>query len=115
MSDQKNHNQDHMAQATTDVLKDPVCGMTVTEESKYHEEFKGKTYFFAVINVNQSFIAARCNISLNPQRRLPMHIHSIIRLLNPLMMQAQQARPSIRAQCIQKLDRIILETVLNAE
>ncbi len=46
MSDQKNHNQDHMAQATTDVLKDPVCGMTVTEESKYHEEFKGKTYFF---------------------------------------------------------------------
>nr|APW49066.1 putative copper exporting P-type ATPase [Acinetobacter lwoffii] len=35
-----------MAQATTDVLKDPVCGMTVTEESKYHEEFKGKTYFF---------------------------------------------------------------------
>ncbi len=41
MSDQKNHNQDHMAQATTDVLKDPVCGMTVTEESKYHEEFKG--------------------------------------------------------------------------
>ena len=43
MSDQKNHNQDHMAQATTDVLKDPVCGMTVTEESKYHEEFKGKT------------------------------------------------------------------------
>ncbi len=30
MSDQKNHNQDHMAQATTDVLKDPVCGMTVT-------------------------------------------------------------------------------------
>ena len=41
----KNHNQDHMAQATTDVLKDPVCGMTVTEESKYHEEFKGKTYF----------------------------------------------------------------------
>lgn len=46
MSDQKNHNQDHMAQATTDVLEDPVCGMTVTEESKYHEEFKGKTYFF---------------------------------------------------------------------
>lgn len=46
MSDQKNHNQDHMAQATTDVLNDPVCGMTVTEESKYHEEFKGKTYFF---------------------------------------------------------------------
>lgn len=46
MSDQKNHNQDHKAQATTDVLKDPVCGMTVTEESKYHEEFKGKTYFF---------------------------------------------------------------------
>jgi P-type Cu+ transporter len=46
MSDQKNHNQDHMAQATTDVLKDPVCGMTVTEESKYYEEFKGKTYFF---------------------------------------------------------------------
>lgn len=46
MSDQKNHNQDHMAHATTDVLKDPVCGMTVTEESKYHEEFKGKTYFF---------------------------------------------------------------------
>ena len=42
----KNHNQDHMAQTTTDVLKDPVCGMTVTEESKYHEEFKGKTYFF---------------------------------------------------------------------
>ncbi len=35
-----------MAQATTDVLKDPVCGMTVTKESKYHEEFKGKTYFF---------------------------------------------------------------------
>ena len=89
MSDQKNHNQDHMAQATTDVLKDPVCGMTVTEESKYHEEFKGKTYFFAVINVNQSFIAARCNISLNPQRRLPMHIHSIIRLFNTLMRQAQ--------------------------
>ena len=46
MLDQKNHNQDHMTQATTDVLKDPVCGMTVTEESKYHEEFKGKTYFF---------------------------------------------------------------------
>ena len=35
-----------MAQATTDVLKDPVCGMTVTKESKYHEEVKGKTYFF---------------------------------------------------------------------
>ena len=46
MLDQKNHNRDHMAQTTTDVLKDPVCDMTVTEESKYHEEFKGKTYFF---------------------------------------------------------------------
>ncbi len=52
MSDQKNHNQDHMAQATTDVLKDPVCGMTVTEESKYHEEFKGKTYFFCSADSN---------------------------------------------------------------
>ncbi|MDH1802335.1 heavy metal translocating P-type ATPase [Acinetobacter johnsonii] len=46
MSDQNNYNQDHMAQAITDVLKDPVCGMTVTNESKYHEEFKGKNYFF---------------------------------------------------------------------
>ena len=46
MSDQNNHNQDHMAQAITDVLKDPVCGMTVTNESKYHEEFKGKKLLF---------------------------------------------------------------------
>ena len=34
MLDQKNHNQDHMTQATKDVVKDPVCGMTVTEETK---------------------------------------------------------------------------------
>ncbi len=62
MSDQKNHNQDHMAQATTDVLKDPVCGMTVTEESKYHEEFKGKTYFFCSDKCQSKFHTQPCAI-----------------------------------------------------
>jgi Cu+-exporting ATPase len=115
MSDQKNHNQDHMAQATTDVLKDPVCGMTVTEESKYHEEFKGKTYFFCSDKCQSKFHSSPVQYIAKPATTTADAHTQHHQTVQPLMMQAQQARPSILAQCIQKLDRIILETVLNAE
>lgn len=43
---EEHHTQDHMVQTTMDSLKDPVCGMAITEKSQHHEEFKGKIYFF---------------------------------------------------------------------
>ena len=46
MSHQEHHAQEHIEKTTIDTFKDPVCGMAVTEQSKYHEEFKGKIYFF---------------------------------------------------------------------
>ena len=46
MSHQEHHAQEHIEKTTIDTFKDPVCGMAVTEESKYHEEFEGKIYFF---------------------------------------------------------------------
>jgi Cu+-exporting ATPase len=47
--------QQYMAQTTTDILKDPVCGMTVTEQAQHHEVFQGKTYFFCSEKCHSKF------------------------------------------------------------
>ena len=39
-------------------LKDPVCGMTVTAESKHHYFFKGLMYYFCSHGCNEKFISS---------------------------------------------------------
>ena len=50
-------------QAGTAALKDPVCGMTVTEESPHHVEHDGRPYYFC---------SARClaKFSAEPKKYL---------------------------------------------
>lgn len=50
------HQHDHIAQTTTDGLKDPVCDMTVTQESKFHEDFRGHTYYFCSEKCQTKFL-----------------------------------------------------------
>ncbi|MDO9286697.1 MAG: heavy metal translocating P-type ATPase [Aquabacterium sp.] len=43
------HGREHeqpLAVASTEALKDPVCGMTVTEASPHHAEHEGRPYYF---------------------------------------------------------------------
>lgn len=39
------------------ILKDPVCGMTVTERSFYHLERQGQTHYFCGPNCKARFAA----------------------------------------------------------
>jgi Cu+-exporting ATPase len=39
------------------ILKDPVCGMTVTEKSFYHLERQGQTHYFCGPNCKARFAA----------------------------------------------------------
>ena len=39
-------NHHHEKKSINEALKDPVCGMAVTEESKVHEQVGIKTFYF---------------------------------------------------------------------
>ncbi|MEJ2899349.1 heavy metal translocating P-type ATPase [Acinetobacter sp. NS-4] len=54
MVHQENH-QHHTTQTETDTLKDPVCGMIVTEQAQHHEVFQGKTFFFCSEKCHSKF------------------------------------------------------------
>lgn len=45
-------------------LKDPVCGMTVTEQSEQHHEYSGKRYYFCSAGCKTKFKADPENYSL---------------------------------------------------
>ncbi|MGM7370833.1 YHS domain-containing protein, partial [Acinetobacter baumannii] len=36
----------HEKKTINEAFKDPVCGMAVTEESKFHEQVGNKTFYF---------------------------------------------------------------------
>lgn len=56
---QSAHGHHHGAAATAwpTVLKDPVCGMDVTADSKFHTEFGGATYYFCSASCQSKFQA----------------------------------------------------------
>ncbi|MDZ4145207.1 MAG: heavy metal translocating P-type ATPase [Burkholderiales bacterium] len=43
--------------AETEALKDPVCGMTVTEQSEHHAEHEGRPYYFCSAKCQTRFVA----------------------------------------------------------
>lgn len=53
----------HVAAISPDSLKDPVCGMTVTEQAKYKLVHEGRPYYFC---------SAKCEgkFSADPQKYL---------------------------------------------
>lgn len=56
MTHPKFHSHDHTTSAAG-TLKDPVCGMAVTESSKHREVFLGRHYYFCSGNCQSKFHA----------------------------------------------------------
>ncbi len=57
MTDQSNHHHDHFMPAADAVLRDPVCGMTITPPSQFQETYTGRTYSFCSLKCQQKFAA----------------------------------------------------------
>ena len=51
------HSHDQPGQPAQSGLKDPVCGMTVTERSPHHLEHQGKSYYFCSAGCQSKFSA----------------------------------------------------------
>jgi Cu+-exporting ATPase len=52
------HDDHHAPAGAANDLKDPVCGMTVTESSPHHLEHAGRPYYFCSANCKAKFAAA---------------------------------------------------------
>jgi len=57
MTLQKGLHHDHLTHGEPGPLKDPVCGMTVTEQLEQHAEFEGKPYYFCSAHCRTKFLA----------------------------------------------------------
>jgi len=57
VSDTQEQTGGHCCPDTTEALKDPVCGMRVTAESKHSHEHEGRTYYFCCNGCRTKFAA----------------------------------------------------------
>lgn len=57
MAHQDCHHE-HAAHTAAKALKDPVCGMAVTEQSKHRHEYEGRSYYFCSEHCKVKFIAS---------------------------------------------------------
>jgi Cu+-exporting ATPase len=54
----QDHHHEHAAHTASKALKDPVCGMAVTEQSEHHHEYEGRSYYFCSKHCKAKFIAS---------------------------------------------------------
>lgn len=93
----------HVSLPTTG-LKDPVCGMDVTEQSHHSTEHEGRPYYFCSAKCKARFMEA-------PQKFLSTPISE--RAPQPEPEAAQRAQP-IPAPCTLRCNRTILEIAPSA-
>lgn len=57
MDHSQHHDHHHHAEPTQADLKDPVCGMPVTEKAQHQTPYQGKTYFFCSDHCRAKFLS----------------------------------------------------------
>jgi len=92
----KENKECHSAQ--TDELKDPVCGMTVTEASEHQTEHEGVDYYFCSASCGQKF-------STDPLKYLSPNAHDMEPVdvtawyICPMHLEVRQQGPGICPKC----------------
>ncbi|MDZ4800156.1 MAG: heavy metal translocating P-type ATPase [Bryobacteraceae bacterium] len=80
-------------------LKDPVCGMTVTEDSPHRHQHKGRTYFFCSETCRAKFAAEPLTYVAPASAPAPIPAQAATVYICPMHPEVRQDRPGTCLKC----------------
>lgn len=94
-------------------LKDPVCGMSVTERSEHHHQYQGQTYYFCSTHCQEKFVADPASFLNQGQASVP----DVSFYVCPMHPEVSQDHPGSCPKCGMKLElrRVKPETASSPE
>ncbi len=94
-------------------LKDPVCGMTVTEQSPHHLEHAGRPYYFCSAKCLGKFSAEPAKYLLPPQQPVPEAVAEVTKAGTiytcPMHPEIRQDHPGSCPKCGMTLEPVLPE------